>query len=79
MAHQVKWTKTIFDTFAEEAMLSEEEKLILKTRIEGWTITKQSIELGKSESAINAMIKNLKLKYDQAQANRPDVLPIRKQ
>lgn len=77
MAHQVQWTRTILDAFAEEAMLSDEEYQIMETRIKGWTVTRQAMYFNKSESAIHSIIKNLKIKYDAAQQNRPDVLPER--
>lgn len=45
MSKQVAWTKFIYETFCEEAMLSETERFIMRTRIEGWPVTKQAMHL----------------------------------
>ena len=76
MSHQVPWTKRIVDEFVEEAMLSETEENILRTRIKGWSIVKQALEFGMSVSAVNNVISTLKEKYDRVQAYDP-VLPPR--
>ena len=75
MAHQVAWTKYIVETFIEEAMLSEEEIMILRTRAMGWTRTKQSVEFGMSLSTIYRIIKMLKIKYDKVEKNNPGLPP----
>lgn len=77
MSKQVPWNKYIVERFIESAMLSEEEQMIIRTRASGWTITKQSMEFGMSESKINKIIARLKIKYDNVQ--RYDVtLPPRR-
>ena len=48
MSKQVAWTKFIYETFCEEAMLSETERFIMRTRIKGWPVTKQAIAQLKS-------------------------------
>ena len=40
MAHQVPWTKLLVDNFVEFAMLSEDEEFIMRTRVKGWTVTR---------------------------------------
>lgn len=75
---QVKWTKKVLETFIEEGCLSPVDEQIMRTRIKGWTQTKQSMELGLSMSALNEHIKNLKLLYDAVQKEHPDTMPVRK-
>lgn len=65
------------EEFNRLAMLSEEEYSIMETRLMGWTITKQSMELCMSESKINKIIARLKKKYDSVQPYS-DILPVRK-
>lgn len=48
-----------------------------KTRVAGWSRTKQSMELGLSLSSVDRLIKSCKLKYDNAQKYNP-ILPPRK-
>lgn len=76
MAHEVSWTKSIYDEFCEEAMLSELERAILRTRIQNWSRVKQASEFNLSVSAVDRIIKNLKRKYDCAALNNP-ILPER--
>lgn len=77
MAHQVPWNKIIVETFIEEAMLSKEEEMILRTRVKGWSRTKQSLELGMSISSVDKIIATLKVKYDNVAKYNP-LLPPRK-
>lgn len=78
MAHQVKWTKKVLDSFIEKAMLNEDEIFVMVTRCKGWTVTKQALELHKSEATIHRMIKLLKDKYDRVQAEYPSEFPVRR-
>lgn len=78
MAHQVPWGKVILEAFIEEASLTQDEEMIMRTRVAGWTITKQARELGMSESAVNRTIARLKKKYDAAQKYSA-ILPPRKE
>lgn len=77
MAHQVTWTKKIIEEFIELAYLSEDEATIMRTRAQGWTVSRQAAELNKSESSVHQMIKNLKMKYDVVQREHPDKFPKR--
>lgn len=77
MTKQVAWSKIILEEFISEALLTEEEEIIMRTRIKGWTITKQSMELGMSEAKVNKIIAELKKKYDNVQKYNP-ILPPRK-
>lgn len=78
MSKQVKWNKKIYDRFVEEAMLSEEEQNILKTRIENVPISVQSSMFGMSESSVHRCISRLKKKYDEVQKLHPNDFPVRK-
>ncbi len=64
MSKQVPWNKIILEEFIELAMLSSDEEHIMRTRIAGWSITKQAMTFGMSESSVNRIIKRLKVKYD---------------
>lgn len=76
--HQVKWTKQVYELFCEYAMLSEEERFIMKHRIEGKPITWMSIQLNCSESKIHRAVNLLKKKYDAVQKEHPTEMPERK-
>lgn len=77
MANQVPWNKLIVEEFIAQALLTTDEEWVLRTRVAGWSITKQSIELGMSVSSVNRIIAKLKKKYDQVAKYNP-LLPPRK-
>lgn len=77
MSKQVAWSKVILEAFIEDALLTKEEEMIMRTRIAGWTRTKQAMEFGMSVSNIDKIIKRLKVKYDLVQKYNP-LLPPRK-
>lgn len=77
MAKQVPWNKIIVEKFIEDAMLTQDEEMILRTRVAGWTRTKQAMELGMSVSTVDKIIATLKKKYDNVQKYNP-ILPPRK-
>lgn len=77
MAKQVAWTRNIYDAFCEDAMLSDTEKFIMKTRIEGWAVTKQAMALNMSEANVHRLIHILKCKYDAAAAQDSRLPPRR--
>lgn len=77
MAHQVPWNKIIVETFVSEALLTKEEEMILRTRVAGWSRTKQAMELNISISTVDAIIARLKKKYDNVAKYNP-LLPPRK-
>ena len=78
MRLKVPWTKFMLEKFIEEALLTDEEERILRTRVAGWSITKQSMELGISPSTISRMIRNIRHKYVTLQTSAPDVFPALK-
>ena len=77
MAKQVPWNKIIVETFIEDAMLTKDEEMILRTRVAGWSRLQQADKLGMSVSTVDRIIKTLKVKYDNAQKYNP-LLPPRK-
>lgn len=78
MAHQVIWTKKILETFIREGELTPLEEAIMRTRVKGWTRTKQAEELNLSISALDGYIRALKKKYDAVQKEHPGEMPKRK-
>lgn len=58
-------------------MLNDLEQEVMRTRIQGWTITKQCMEYGLSRSSLNELIRKLKLKYDSVQPYS-EILPVRR-
>lgn len=74
--HEVIWDQRIISEFVKEALLSEDEEFILKTRASGWSRVKQADALKMSVSNIDKIIKRLRLKYDQV-AKYSDALPPR--
>lgn len=77
MAKQVPWNNIILDEFVRLAALTGDEEKIMRTRMNGWTITQQSIEFGMSTATINRIIRRLKVKYDNVQPYSP-ILPPRR-
>ena len=77
MSKQVPWSKVILEAFIEDALLTQEEEMVIRTRVAGWTRNQQSMEFGMSISNIDKIIKRLKVKYDLVQKYNP-LLPPRK-
>ena len=77
MSHQVPWSKIILETFIQEACLTKDEEIIMRTRVKGWTRTQQAIELGMSLRTVDRCIDSLKKKYDAVQKYEP-LLPPRR-
>lgn len=67
IANEVPWNKVILEEFVEQALLTEEEEKIVRTRIAGWSRTKQAQEFGMSISTVDKIISRLKKKYDNVQ------------
>lgn len=66
MAHQVAWNSVILEEFIKIGGLTEFEEIVLRTRVKGYSVTRQALELNVSESTIARATKRLKLKYDNA-------------
>lgn len=77
MSKQVPWTKELLESFITEAMLTEREELIMRTRCAEWTRLQQADRLNLSLSTVDRTIADLKLKYDNMQRLHPDKYPKR--
>lgn len=77
MSKEIPWNKFIVERFVEMAMLNEEEQMVLRTRVIGWTRLQQADKLGMSVATVDRIIKTLKEKYDSVQKYDP-MLPPRK-
>lgn len=77
MTKQVPWNKVIVEAFIEDAMLTKEEEMIIRTRVAGWSRQKQASELNISLQTLDRYIATLKKKYDSVQKFNP-LLPPRK-
>lgn len=75
MKPKVPWTKSMLEKFIEEALLNEDEEKILRTRIAGWTIIKQSMEMGMSTASVSRIVRNIRRKYLMIQPQFPDIFP----
>lgn len=75
MRPKVPWTKSMLEKFVEEALLNEEEEKLIRTRIAGWSIVKQSMEFGMSTSSISRIIRGIRRKYIALQPQFPDLFP----
>lgn len=78
MSKQVPWNKLILEEFIKEGCLTKDEEMIMRTRVAGWSRTKQSMELNISMSTVDRLIKSLKRKYDNVQKYDPILPPRRK-
>lgn len=78
IARQVIWGKIVLETFISEACLSQEEEWIMRTRVAGWSRTRQAYELHISLSSLDKHIAILKKKYDAAAKLNPLLPPRRK-
>ena len=76
MTKQVFWTKKVLEEFIKEGNLSKRQEYIIRTRVAGYTITKQASELNLSIDPVNKDIAQLKKLYDATQVNS-DILPPR--
>lgn len=77
MANQVPWNKFILETFISEALLTKDEEMVMRTRVAGWSRTRQADELGMSMATLDRIIARLKVKYDHVARTNP-LLPPRK-
>jgi hypothetical protein len=77
MTNEVIWTKLILERFIDLANLTQDEEIVIRTRVAGWSRVKQAMELNLSVSSIDRIINRLKRKYDEVQKYDP-ILPPRK-
>lgn len=77
MAQQVPWTNIILEEFVRLGGLTKEEEWVMRTRVAGWSRTKQANELHMSIESVDRIIRRLKKKYDMVQPHSA-LLPPRK-
>jgi DNA-binding CsgD family transcriptional regulator len=77
MTKHIIWTKTILETFIEEANLTPRQEYIIRSRAKGLSIVEQAHELNLSVDQVNKDIATLKKIYDVVQKQCP-TLPERK-
>lgn len=78
MSKQVNWNKEVLEFFIEEALLSDFEAEIMRTRVAGMPVKEQATHCLCSVSKVEKTIARLKIKYDYLQKQYPDKLPIRR-
>ena len=78
MTNEVIWAKIVLERFIELASLTEDEEMVIRTRVAGWSRVKQAMELNLSISSIDRIISRLKRKYDEVQKYDPILPPRRK-
>ena len=67
MASQVPWTALSVEEFIALGALTDDEERILRTRVRGWSRSKQAIEFDMSLATVDRIIRRLKVKYDRVQ------------
>lgn len=77
MSKDILWTNIILEEFIRLAALTKEEEIVMRTRVAGWTRTKQALKLHMSMRTLDRIISRLKVKYDLVQPYSP-LLPPRK-
>ena len=78
MAHQVKWTKRLLEDFYDLALLNDDEKYLMESRIKGVPVSLQAVHLCCSDATVHRMIAKIKIKYDNVQKEHPDKFPPRR-
>ena len=76
MTKQIFWTKAVLEAFIDEGNLNKRQEFIIRTRCEGYTISKQAEELHLSIDQVNKEIADLKRRYDATQKTSK-ILPPR--
>lgn len=77
MSKQVPWNKVILEEFIRLSVLTEDEEAVIRTRVAGWSRTKQAMELNMSMRKLDRIISELKEKYDAVEKFSV-ILPPRK-
>ena len=74
VSEKIPWNRVILEEFISVAMLTEEEERIIRTRVQGWSRVKQSMDRNISEATVDRIINRLKTKYKFA-AKYSSILP----
>ena len=78
--NQIPWTRSLYDRFMNDAILTDLEKDILYCRVwerEKWTIVSMALEFHVGKSKINNCISSIRSKYDYLHKLYPDKYPKR--
>ena len=75
---QVEWTYEVYESFAKEAMLTDEERYLMESRMKDIPVSIQAYTLGLSVGSVHNRIRKIKKKYDIVQKAHPDKYPVRK-
>ena len=78
--NQIPWTKVLYNSFVDNAILTDLEKKVLYARVwerDKWTITRMSIEFNVGRSTINNCISRIRRKYDYLHNENPIKYPKR--
>lgn len=78
--NQIPWTRCLYDSFVNDAILTDLEKKVLYARVwekEKWTIVSMALEFHVSRSTINNAISSIRSKYDILHDMFPDKYPKR--
>lgn len=78
MGRQVEWTREVYEAFVEEAMLTDEEKYLMESRMNNVPVSIQADKLGLSVGSVHYRIRKIKKKYDAVYKAHPDKFPKRK-
>lgn len=74
VSEKIPWNRVILEEFISVAMLTEDEERIIRTRVQGWSRVKQSMDRNISEATVDRIINRLKTKYKFA-AKYSSILP----
>lgn len=74
--HGIAWNKEIVNEFFDKACLTEEEKRIIRARINGWSRVEMAMKYNISVSTVDKIISRVMKKYDYCQRNS-ETLPKR--
>lgn len=77
MSDTIPWTEEVMEAFIKSALLTKDEAFIVRTRVDGWTVTKQAGELHVSNATVHRMVERIRKKYDRVQAEHPEKFPKR--
>ena len=67
MAQQVPWDQRVLDEFIRQALLSEEDQWLMRTRAAGWSRVQQCHAYGMSLATLDRYIRKLKNSYNSVQ------------
>lgn len=78
--NQIPWTKGLYNSFVDDAILTSLEKKVLYCRVwekEKWTIVSMALEFHVGKSTIDNAISSIRSKYDILHDMYPDKYPER--